>query len=174
MKTPTKTDHFAQFNKVGAIDGNVIKNRSKDVAVCYRLHLPEIFTMGEPEFDLIHSDFLKALMVLPEGTIIHKKDIFKQKIYNSDNLQTDTYLQKSTADHFKGRIYINHECILSFILPEIPSLRKSYDKLSILTKRNSIAAIEEIEQFINTVEQSISVINSSSLLNAELYVFKPT
>lgn len=167
MKNPTKTDHFAQFNKVGAIDGNVIKNRSKDVAVCYRLHLPEIFTMGEPEFDLIHSDFLKALMVLPEGTIIHKKDIFKQKIYNSDNLQTDTYLQKSTADHFKGRIYINHECILSFILPEIPSLRKSYDKLSILTKRNSIAAIEEIEQFINTVEQSISVINSSSLLKAE-------
>lgn len=167
MKNPPKSDHFAQFNKVAAIDGNVIKNRSKDVAVCYRLHLPEIFTMGEPEFDLIHSDFLKAMMVLPEGTIIHKKDIFKQKIYDSENLLKETYLQKSTAEHFKGRVYINHDCILSFILPEIPTLRKSYDKLSILSKKNTLAAVEDIEKFINSVEQSISVINSSNLLKAE-------
>lgn len=166
MINPPKTDHFAQFNKIAAIDGNVIKNKSKDVAVCYRIHLPEIFTMGEPEFDLIHSDFLKALMVLPEGTVLHKKDIFKQKIYNSENLKTETYLQNSTAEHFKGRIYMSHDCILSFILPDIPTLRKNYDKLSILSKKNTVASMDEIESFLNSVEQSISVINSSTLLKA--------
>lgn len=166
-KNPKKNDHFPQFNKTAAIDGNVVKNRSKDIAVCYRIHLPEIFTMGEPEFDLIHSDFLKALMVLPEGTIVHKKDIFKQKIYNSENLAKETYLQKSTAEHFKGRIYMNHDCIISFIKPELTTLRKNYDRLSILSKRNTVASLEEIEAFMNHVEHAVSVINASTILKCE-------
>lgn len=167
MKTPPKSDFFSQFNKIAVIDGNLVKNKSKDVALCYRLVLPEIFTMGEPEFDIIHSDFLKALMILPEGSIIHKKDLFKKNIYNSENLQKETYLQKSTYDHFLGREYLNHECIISFILPDIPTLRRNYDKLSILSKKNTVAALEDIDHFINAVEQCVSVINTSTLLKAE-------
>ena len=164
---PPKTDYFSQFNKTAAIDGNVIKNKSKDVAVCYKLSLPEIFTMGEPEFDAIHTDFLKMCMMLPDGTIIHKKDIYKKNRYDSENLLQETYLQQSTHEHFKGRIFMQHSCILSFILPDISSLRRPYDKLSILSKKTTIAAIEEIESFITSVEQGISVLNTSTLMQAE-------
>lgn len=159
-------DVFSQFNKIASIDDNIIKNKSKDVAAVYKLILPEIFTLGEEDFDAIHSDFLKTFAALPEGTIVHKKDIFIHKNYDHTALKNDTYLQKSVINHFQNRIYMEHECLISFIMPDIPTIRRNYDKVEILSKKNTVAAIEEIEEFINNVEQAVNVLNTSAFVNA--------
>lgn len=157
-------DQFQYLNPVAALDGNVIMNRGKDVSICYKLELPEIFTMGSPEFNDVHGDFLKMFNNLPEDTIIHKKDIFLIENYDPKILKQDTPLQKSTYNHFKGRKYTKHECYLTFILPDLPPLQKSYSNVSVIRKSNDIKALEYIEKFKTAVSQSVNALMASNLL----------
>lgn len=167
MKKPKNSSNvFPQFNKIASIDDNVILNKSKDISAVYRIKLPEIFTLGEDDFDSIHSDFLKMFNSLPEGTIVHKKDIFIHKTFDNSVLENETYLQKSVHSHFNNRVYMEHDCLISFIMPDVPTLRRNYDKIEILTKKNTIAAIEEVEEFLNNVEQAINVLNTSAFIEA--------
>lgn len=166
MSKVNKNDVFSQFNKIASIDGNVIKNKAKDVAVVYKLNLPEIFTLGEDDFDTIHSDLLKTFSALPEGTVVHKKDIFIHNTYDNSSLSNETYLQQSVRRHFENRVFMEHECLISFIMPDLPALRRNYDKIEILSKKNSITALEEVEEFVNNVEQAVNVLNTSGLISA--------
>lgn len=163
MKRPN-FNQFEFLNPIAAIDGNVVKNRGKDVAICYKLELPEIFTLGSEEFNSLHSDFVKMFNTLPEGTVVHKKDTFIVQHYKGENLLQDTPLQKSTYHHFKGRKCICHDCYLTFILPEVPALSRTHNNASILRKSNDIKALESIERFQNAISQSIVALTASTLL----------
>ena len=165
MKKPNR-NLFSEFNPISAIDGNVIKNKTNDVAVVFKLNMPEIFTMGKPEFDKIHSDFLKMFNVFqaPENLVIHKKDIFLKKMYNVSNLKDETFLQKTTKSSFTDRYYVDHTCFFSFILPGLPSLKRNYNKVSILKKIDNTPVIKEIEDFVSNVRQAVSILNSSDLV----------
>lgn len=158
---------FPQFNKTAAIDGNVVLNRTNDIGICYKMELPEIFTLGESDFDHIHSDFLKIFSNLPEDTIVHKKDIFKQEYFDREVLKKDTFLQNSIYEHFGKRSFIKHQCIITFIKASTSTSQRNFDKVSLTKKNTSTASLAQIDLFNSSIEQVISSTNSS-------YYFKLT
>lgn len=58
------------------VENDCILAKNGDVTVAFRVRLPEIFTLSNDEYEALHHTCLKALKILPPGTILHKQDWF--------------------------------------------------------------------------------------------------
>jgi conjugation system TraG family ATPase len=86
-----------------------IVSKMGDVTVALEVEKPEIFTMGPAEYDLVHQTFVKALKVLPEGTIVHFQDIYRKDSYKGRDLPEDAgMLRKASERFFDGRPLLKH------------------------------------------------------------------
>lgn len=96
-----------------AVEENCIISKDADVTVAFRVELPELFSITPPEYETIHSTWLKAIKVLPNYSVVHKQDWFIKENYrpktDKDNL---SFLSRSYELHFNERPYLNHECYL--------------------------------------------------------------
>jgi conjugation system TraG family ATPase len=60
------------------VSGDCIVSKMGDVTVALEVTKPEIFTLGEVEYEGLHQAFVKALKVLPEGTVVHMQDTYRR------------------------------------------------------------------------------------------------
>lgn len=63
-----------------AVENNCIISKEADITLCFRVVLPEIFTVASPEYDAIHSAWHKAVKTLPDYTIVHKQDWVRHEV----------------------------------------------------------------------------------------------
>ena len=47
-----------------AVEHNCIISKDADITACFRVHLPELFTVASAEYDAIHSAWHKAIKTL--------------------------------------------------------------------------------------------------------------
>lgn len=83
--------------------------------LCYRLNLPEIYTLTEKDFESIHDQWFQTLKLLSNGTVVHKQDIFLKKEFDATVLPNNTFLSNATSSYFAKREYIDHNSYLFFI-----------------------------------------------------------
>src|SRR6185437_17001355 len=60
-----------------------IVNKLGDVCIGLEVEKPEIFTLGESDYDNLHLAFVKAIRVLPAGTVVHVQDIYRRGKYRA-------------------------------------------------------------------------------------------
>lgn len=96
-----------------SIENGCIISKNADITVCFKVELPELFTISAGEYQEIHSTWVKAAKVLPDFTILHKQDWFMKEKYvadiDRDNLNL---LARSYELHFNERAFLNHACYL--------------------------------------------------------------
>lgn len=148
---------------------DVIVSKMADITIGYHLQLPEIFTLGEQQMDHLHHCWVKALDLLPVGTIVHKQDWFIQDQYAPDYSTSHDFLQQHSELFFIDRPYLNHTCYLFFTLRA--SKRKLPDSAgSTLLKRHLVSA-EMLDQstlhsFVGQVQQCLQVLCETSQIRA--------
>src|SRR5450759_2509832 len=86
-------------------DGNRCYTNNGSVIFGFHVHLREIYSNSEKDFDTIHDIWYNALRDFEEGTIIHKCDLYLKKKFDSKSMPSETFLQKATKKHFEGREY---------------------------------------------------------------------
>jgi conjugation system TraG family ATPase len=93
------------------VDQGMILSRQGDVTVCFQVELPEIFTLSEKEYEHLHQSWVKALKMLPAGTVFHKQDHFNMDSYQAD-ISSDqiSFLSHSSEKFFHERPYLDHQC----------------------------------------------------------------
>ena len=64
-----------------AVEQDCILSKNADITAAFRVTLPELFTVTSPEYEAIHTAWLKALKVLPPHTVVHKQDRFIEERY---------------------------------------------------------------------------------------------
>ena len=84
------------------VENDCILSKKGDVTLVFKLTLPEIFTLSGAEYDALHHVWLKAIKVLPTGTILHKQDWFVKAQYHPDFSGETNFLKKSEM-HFNER-----------------------------------------------------------------------
>ena len=122
------------------IDDNVIFSSRGETIVAYRIEYKEKYTLNHEDFERIHGDWIRALSLLPTGTIVQKSDWYEKSRYDSSALSKDNFLQRSTAEYFQEREYIAHNGYIFLVMPcgvyersqagnpfRIPSVRKMQD-----------------------------------------------
>lgn len=96
------------------IEDGVLLSKSGDITVAFRLTLPEIFSLSTAEYEALHGVWLKALKVLPPGTVIHKQDWFLRTAYQAGNAESrDNFLEACSDRFFHERPYLHHDCLLT-------------------------------------------------------------
>ena len=77
MKAATLESKFP----ILSVEHDCIISKDADITVCYRVELPELFTVTQAEYEAIHSAWAKAVKVLPNYSIVHKQDFFIEESY---------------------------------------------------------------------------------------------
>lgn len=87
-----------------AIENDCIISKDADVTVCFKVRLPELFTVASAEYEAMHSAWFKAIKTLPDFTVVHKQDWFIKENYTPDLSKEDqSFLSKSFERHFNER-----------------------------------------------------------------------
>ncbi|WP_440590450.1 TraG family conjugative transposon ATPase [Nibrella viscosa] len=140
-----------------AVENNCIVSKMADITVGFRLHLPEIFTQSAEDYRQLHGALVKAIKLLPVGTIIHKQDWFTEEKYQASHDQgEDSFLTQAFQRHFVERPYLNHVCYL-FISKLPRSRQKQKSNMHSLTRRRLVPKEQiiprELQPFFDTVSQ---------------------
>lgn len=102
---------------VWKIENDCILSKNGDVSLAFSLTLPEIFSLSIEEYESLHTAWLKAIRVLPVGTVLHKQDWFQRAAYTTDfDTGNDNFLKASSERFFNERPYLDHECYLILTL----------------------------------------------------------
>ncbi|WP_435138455.1 TraG family conjugative transposon ATPase [Formosa sp. A9] len=162
----SKLNLFSIYPIVDIQDHLVLANNG-NALLAYRLELPEIYTLSEKDYEELHGAWFQALKTLPAGTIVHKQDLYRKRVYEAENLKHDTFLEQATYAHFKGREYLSHDCYVFFILPKLNTMSQS----QFINPFKTVANIQvkqlddKLQQFIKTVSESVAGLNAHKKLN---------
>lgn len=154
-----------------AVEHNCIISKDADITACFRVHLPELFTVASAEYDAIHSAWHKAIKTLPDYTIVHKQDWYIKENYAPDMAQEDqSFLAKSYQQHFNERPFLNHYCYL-FLTKTTKERMRMQSNFSSLCKGvlipKEIRDKETVRRFMEAVAQFERIINDSGFVKLE-------
>jgi conjugation system TraG family ATPase len=171
MRNIAKTSTLESKFPLLAVEENCIISKEADVTACFRVHLPELFTVAAPEYEAIHSAWHKAVKTLPEYVVIHKQDWYIKENYAPDLAREDlSFLAKSYQLHFNERPFLNHYCYL-FITKTSKERMRMQSNFSSLCKGvlvpKEIRDKEVISRFIETVSQFERIVNDSGLIKLD-------
>lgn len=158
-----KTINLAAYHPILDIQNNMIFANNGNVLLCYRVDIPEIFSLSESDFEDIHGAWFQGFKSLPNGTIIHKQDIYLKTSYDAHNIPNSSFLERATHDYFKGREYLEHRCYLFFILPYNKALNTSryVNPFRTIEKGTHRQMDHKLHEFSTAVQDAVSFINNS-------------
>lgn len=153
---------LAAYHPIMDIQSHIVFSSSGNVVLCYKVHLPEIYSQSEADFEELHSNWFQAFKSLPTGTIIHKQDVYQKQTYAASELPNTSFLEKATYDHFKGRQFLGHESYLFFILPMDRTLNnaKYVNPFRKLEKGIHRKIDHRIKEFLTSISDAVSFINN--------------
>jgi len=158
-----KKINLTTYHPIADIQDHIVFANNGNVVLCYKVDLPEIYSLSESDFEELHGAWFQAFKSLPVGTVIHKQDIYQKDRYAADNLPGTTFLQQATHNYFKEREYLKHRSYLFFVLPQNKALNAS--KFVNPFKRTEKGIHKKMDhhlgEFINAVNDAVSYINNS-------------
>lgn len=129
-----------------SVEHDCILSKQGDITLAFKLELPEIFTLGNEDYEAFHQAWGKAIKVLPKHSILHKQDWFVERKYRPDFSKADiSFLSRSSDRFFNERPYLDHSCYL--YLTKKPGNRKPSSSIFSTLIRPTIVP----EQTINPV-----------------------
>jgi hypothetical protein len=66
------------------IKDDCIVSKQGDLTIGLEITKPEIFTLSSDNYETLHQAFVKALKVLPVGSVFHMQDIYVKDAYQAD------------------------------------------------------------------------------------------
>ncbi len=108
---------------ISTVEHDVIGSAQGNITIAYEATLPEIFTLSDRDYEAYHQSLIKAIKLLPTGSIFHKQDWFTQARHKA-NFQTEdnSFLSRSSERFFNERPYLDHRCYI--FLTKKPKDRK--------------------------------------------------
>lgn len=151
------------------IEQDCLISKQGDVTIAFELSLPEIFTLSADDYEQLHHTWLRAIKLLPAGTIVQKQDWFTESSFAGASGANQSFLKKSSDDYFKGRLSLNHHCYL-MITRKADTRKPSSSAFSNLlrpTLTPSIALQPQLMQdFLDKTSQFIRLLSEGSLIRS--------
>jgi len=141
-----------------------------DITIGYLLELPEIFTLSGQELEAFHQAWVKAIKVLPPGSVLYKQDWFTEEKYKGDFSGDNSFLSSCSERFFHDRPYLDHRCYL--FLTRKPKGRLQPNSMYSNLLRNHIVPEETMDQkffeaFIGAVGQFEKILTDSGFVKMD-------
>ncbi|MBS1501567.1 MAG: TraG family conjugative transposon ATPase [Bacteroidetes bacterium] len=120
------------------VENGAILSANGDVTIAFEAMLPEIFTLSDRDYEAYHQAWVKAIRLLPVGSIFHKQDWFMECNWRADFVKADkSFLSRASERFFNEREYLEHHCYV--LLTQKPKDRKlSSSALSNLLRKSLV------------------------------------
>ncbi|OLY94223.1 Bacteroides conjugation system ATPase, TraG family [Cnuella takakiae] len=93
------------------VEDNAIISKQGDITIAFEVQLPELFTLSDLEYEAFHQAWVKALKVLPDGSVFHKQDWFTESAYQLQSSHLDKgFLSAASERYFNERPFLYHQC----------------------------------------------------------------
>jgi len=164
---------------VWKVEDDAMISTSGDLTIGFRLVLPETGTLASAQFDAAQQAFVRAIRVLPNGSIFHKADYFvRSRVkanFNSglgaglgSGAGSDSFLSRASELHFNERVFLEHECFVFLTL--VPAGRKlsSSAYCNILRKRIAPVSVRDeiaLRSFLSAAGSFESILRDSGLFS---------
>jgi conjugation system TraG family ATPase len=151
------------------VEHDCILSKQGDITIVYELQLPELFTLSDADYELLHQTFIKAIKVLPAQTVFHKQDWFTEsKIAADFSAIGVSFLSRASERFFNERPYLDHQCYV--MLTKKPAGRKSGSSLFSNLLRRSIVPEQTLkpqllQDFLDSAGQFERILKDSGLLS---------
>lgn len=140
----------------------------------YRLQMPEKYSLGENDFDLLNDYWNKALRDLPVGTIFFKQDIICEEKLNTKDFPNRNFLENSTKEYYNGIGFLSHVTNVFFILPNTSiQISKLKNPIRPPQKKMFVEFDEKIKSFITVIGQFVAYLKSVKLSGNNGFEIKP-
>jgi len=171
MRNVAKTATLESKFPLLAVENNCIISKDADITACFRVNLPELFTVASAEYDAIHATWHKAIKTLPDYTVVHKQDWYIKEEYAPDiNKEELSFLAKSYQLHFNERPFLNHYCYL-FLTKTSKERMRMQSNFSSLCKGvlipKEVRNREAVRRFMEAVAQFERIVNDSGLMSLQ-------
>ncbi len=159
--------NLSNHHPIADIQDNVVFAANGNLVHCYKLELPEVFTLSEKDYEDLHGIWFQSLRSLITGCVILKQEVYRKKEYLAEKLPRETFLGKATYRYFKGRNYLQHDSYLFFIWPRnkflnnakfVNPFKKVSGKLPGLLEESS-------QEFSRAVKDAVSFLQTSKNLH---------
>ena len=107
-----KALRLEQCLPVALVADGAILARDGSLTVGWELFHGEEYTLTQEQYDTLTTLTASAFRGLPEWTMVHRQDIYRQRTYHSD--RSGRFLEDCFSDHFEGRPYIEHRQYIWF------------------------------------------------------------
>lgn len=137
------------------VSADWIVSKMGDVTAGFVVEKPEIFTLGEAEYEALHQGWVKALKTLPDGAVFHMQDVFVRDRYVAAVMSDeDSFLARANERFFDGRGYLRHTCYV-FIARRPSGRRAVTSGTSGLLRRTLVPADTLDEQAMRGFESAL-------------------
>ncbi len=151
------------------VEHDCILSKQGDVTIVYEVHLPELFTLSDAEYESLHQSLIRALKILPAGTVFHKQDWFvESKVAADFSAIGVSYLSRSSERFFNERPYLDHQCYI--MLTRKPAGRKPGSSLFSNLLRRSIVPEQTLkpqllQDFLDSAGQFERIVKDSGFID---------
>lgn len=153
-----------------AVEQDMILSKMGDITLVYRLDLPEIFTLSNADYENLHQSWVRAIKLLPAGTVLHKQDWFVEELFQGDFEKEQDLLSRSSERFFHERPYLAHRSFLMLTLP--PKNRKRVNSYFSTLLKKHIVPVETLDpafakSFESVCSQFVKVLGDSELIDCK-------
>ncbi|PZP47257.1 MAG: conjugal transfer protein TraG, partial [Pseudopedobacter saltans] len=177
LKTPKDVRRdLKQLFPLYKMEQGCLLSKQGDITLCLELTLPELFTNSTEEYEQLHAIWVKAMGLLPQGFMVHKKDVFTKDTVAKVSREQD-FLSVSANRHFKGRTKLHHRSFLMLTMKSPgrkPSgsvssnlLRKHFIEPTALDNRFLTDFLSQVARFERVLSEG-GLIKSRRLTEAEI------
>lgn len=155
-----------------AVEDDWLISRKGDITIGFELQLPELFTLSAPEYTQLEQNWIKAVKLLPPGTILHKQDFFLERTFQASDQGCRSFLQQSSDAFFQGRPYLQHRCYVFLTqMARRAQVLPGYLMHSLIQPSftaRSKADEKQVRAFLSQIRQFKLVLESNSFLQLRL------
>ena len=149
------------FPVINGGDGIILSKRG-DICLGWEVQLPPAFRCNESGYDSLVGTLAGAIALLPDYTIVHKQDIFMRKRYHAE--KSFGFLEKAYEEHFDGREYLDHRCLLWLSFSSKKNVRSGSSGLLGLAGAG-LPSAAAIGRCLTAAEQFGAMLGGNSLLS---------
>jgi len=159
---------FSDINPILEINHGCIVAKTGDYTLAFEITKPEIFSLGSDELEAWHQGWLRAIRLLPAGTVLHFQDWYTRTHYCAAPQEAgDSFLRQSSEAFFHGRPSLQHRSYL-FITKKANGRKSNGPGLSSLLQTSLFPAgtLDEraVREFLNQVGQFLTVLSDGGVI----------
>ena len=153
---------------ISGVEHDCILSKQGDVTIVYEVQLPELFTLSDQEYEALHQSLVRAIKVLPAGTIFHQQDWFTESKVAADFSAIGvTFLSRASERFFNERPFLDHQCYI--MLTKKPAGRKLGSSLFSNLLRRSIVPEQTLkpqllQDFLDSAGQFERILTDSGFI----------